>query len=137
MGSGERTILVVEDCIVTARILEHTLLSAGFKVAVARDGREAWEATQVTQFDMIVTDHQMRFMSGVELCEKLRQTERYSETPIVMITSKGFELDMWRLHGDLHVSALLFKPFNTAEVRQVVEDSLGELTSSDLADPLR
>ena len=122
MGSVDRNILVVDDCTVSARILEQTLLGTGFTVTLARNGREAWEATQVTQFDIIVTDHQMPEMSGGELCEKLRKTEGYAETPIVMITSKGFELDLRHLQEVLHVSAVLMKPFSAKEVRRVVED---------------
>jgi CheY-like chemotaxis protein len=128
MVDTHRNILVVEDSAVLAKILGRTLRDAGFTVTFATNGREAWEATQSTQFDLIVTDHQMPEMSGGELCEKLRQTEDYAETPIIMISSKSFELDLPRLQESLQLSAVFAKPFSTTKVLRVVEDCVGRLT---------
>ncbi len=91
-GPGAR-ILVADDS-VTTRTLEKSILeNAGFTVATARDGREAFEIAQAETFDLIVTDVEMPGMNGFDLTEALRRDLRYREVPVVIVTSLAREED--------------------------------------------
>ena len=67
-------------------------------------------------------------MSGSQLCAHLRQLERYRETPIIMLTAKGLELELPRLREELGIAATFLKPFSPKEVVQAVEDCLAAVS---------
>jgi CheY-like chemotaxis protein len=119
-----KKVLVAEDNPALSGVVRFNLQRAGFDVAVARNGREAFQAACQTAFDVVLTDQQMPEMTGTELCVKLRRRQEYSETPIIMLTAKGLELDLDYLREELGVSAALPKPFSPTELISLVEECL-------------
>ncbi|MEM1071011.1 MAG: response regulator [Planctomycetota bacterium] len=117
-------ILVAEDSSVLRLILERTFRLAGFSVSTAVDGLDAWEQAEQNDFSLVVTDQQMPRMSGSELCERLRQSERLSETPVIMITAKAYELDQQQLRDELGVVAVFVKPFSPTKVLHAAQHYL-------------
>lgn len=86
-----KTILVVDDSITTRTLERNILEAAGYHVLVATDGVEAMDLlTLEDNIAMVVTDMEMPRMGGIELCKRIR-TSRYSDVPIVMVTSVGAE----------------------------------------------
>lgn len=80
-------ILLAEDT-VTTRALERSILeAAGYSVAVAVDGADAWEQLQNDGADLVVTDVDMPRMSGIELCRQIRGSAQLRDTPVVLVTS--------------------------------------------------
>jgi CheY-like chemotaxis protein len=118
-------ILIAEDSLAAARVLQFRLESAGLSVDAARNGREALEKALRTQFDLVVTDEQMPSMSGRELCRELRSIERYARTPIILLTAKRFELDLNELKRDLGICAVFGKPFSPESLLRTIEGQLG------------
>lgn len=119
-------ILVVDDNPAMAAVISFNLRRSGFDIKTARNGREAWEMAREEAYDLIVTDHQMPEMTGVELCERLREQPQYSDTPIVMLTAKGLEIDLAEMRTTLGISAALPKPFSPAEMVRTVHKCLEE-----------
>ena len=124
MTGEAKKILVAEDNLALSSVLRFNLERAGFNVTVAQNGREAWDFSQIDQFDLVLTDHQMPELTGVELCQRLREDERYARTPVIMLTAKGLELDLARLRDELGVAAVLPKPFSPIEMISTIEDCL-------------
>ena len=125
--SGEpKKILVAEDNPALAGVVRFNLQRAGYHVSVAQNGREGWELAQQDQYDVVVTDQQMPEMTGVELCERLRQHADYIRTPLILLTAKGLELDMERLRAELRVATALPKPFSPIELVNTIEDCLAK-----------
>ncbi|TWT40143.1 response regulator [Botrimarina hoheduenensis] len=116
-----RRALVAEDNAALARVIAFSLRKAGFETTITQDGAEAWEQAQANDFNLVVTDHQMPHLTGVELTERLRGLERYALTPIVLLTAKGLELDSERLAEEYRVAALLIKPFSPSELAKLVD----------------
>ncbi len=86
------TILIVDDDTTIRIPLERALSNAGMKVVVARDGAEGFAQFLQCRPDIIVTDIQMPFKNGYELCLEIRATEEGQIVPILMMTgSEGFE----------------------------------------------
>ncbi len=122
MNVQAKSILVAEDNPALAAVIKFNLQQAGHNVTVATNGQEAWSFAQVGKFDIVVTDHQMPIMSGLELCEKLRSEKRYIDTPVLMLTAKALEMDFESIRQRLGISALLSKPFSPSEVVRLVAD---------------
>lgn len=124
MENTRARILVAEDNPALAAVIEFNLRRAGCAVTRMRNGRLALEAAMEEDFDLVVTDHQMPEMTGIELCERLRALPQYMDTPIIMLTAKGLELDMSNLGETVGVSEYLSKPFSPAELVRKMEECL-------------
>ncbi len=109
--SGPR-ILIVEDSTMVRITVKRTLLSVDFGVEEAKDGQEGLDkALQAeTPFDLILTDLNMPNMDGLTMIQKLRETEKYADTPIVMLTTESGE-DKKAIGHSSGISAWLVKPF--------------------------
>lgn len=89
-------ILVVDDSI-TIRTFEKTLLEAcGYRVTVAANGQSAWDLLQGQGFDLIITDIEMPVMNGFEFSERIKQSEKFKNIPVVMVTSLSSEAEKRR-----------------------------------------
>jgi len=85
-------VLVVDDQF-SARELQRSILEvAGYRVEVARDGREALRRIgENPDLDLVLTDVQMPEMDGFELLEAIRADEEHASLPVVMVTTLGDE----------------------------------------------
>jgi two-component system chemotaxis sensor kinase CheA len=85
-------VLVVDDQF-SARELQRSILeTAGFRVRVARDGKEARRLVgEIADLDLVLTDVQMPEMDGFELLEAIRADEAHSSLPVVVVTTLGDE----------------------------------------------
>ena len=117
MGNGLR-ILVAEDEPPLAFALQFSLERAGFVVAVAHDGGEAWELLQRDTFDLLITDDQMPKMTGSELCQRIREEPHFAQLPVIMLTGKelGREQLGW--------GEVIPKPFSPRRVVAMVKKRL-------------
>jgi two-component system, chemotaxis family, sensor kinase CheA len=80
-------ILVAEDSITSRTLLKNILESAGYEVATAVDGVDAFTQLRSGEFDLIVSDVDMPRMSGFELTAAIRENKKYSELPVVLVTA--------------------------------------------------
>lgn len=89
---GEQGVIIVVDDSITTRTLERNILeAAGYRVSVATDGIEALDLLMIEDnVSLVVTDLEMPRMNGLELCKAIR-SGRYSNLPIIMVTSLGNE----------------------------------------------
>jgi CheY-like chemotaxis protein len=114
-------ILIAEDNLVMAHVLQFNLERAGFEVHAAINGAEALEAALDSTFDLVITDYQMPGMNGEELVRELRSQPNYQDTPIVMCSAKGYEIDTDQLRQDLGISEFVCKPFSPAQMVELIE----------------
>ena len=90
MTPQSSTVLVVEDEESFVDALVIGLQREGFRVKVARDGREALTLFDTVQPDLVLLDLMLPGISGVDVCREIRQR---STTPVIMVTAKDSELD--------------------------------------------
>ncbi len=83
----KRSILVVEDSITSRSLLKNILESAGYQVATAVDGIDAYTLLKTGSFDLIVSDVEMPRMDGFDLTAKVRSDKQLAELPIVLVTA--------------------------------------------------
>ncbi len=109
-------ILVVEDERVNRAVLRNLLALQGYRVSQARDGEEALAlALGETRFDLILLDVLMPRITGLEVCERLREHFSLQELPIILMTAKhqAAELHIVFAKGG---SDYLTKPFSKDEL---------------------
>lgn len=84
-----KSILIVEDSIISRTLLKNILEAAGYQVMTATDGMEALKVLTTQSFDLILSDVDMPRMDGFELTEKIRTdiTQHNAKKPIVLITA--------------------------------------------------
>ncbi|CAN5732469.1 response regulator transcription factor [soil metagenome] len=109
---GVKTILVVDDERNIIELVRLYLEQAGYAVVEARDGRVALDMHARVDPDLVVLDLMLPGLDGMEVTRELR---RRGETPILMLTARGEDID--RIVG-LEVGAddYLTKPFDPREM---------------------
>lgn len=121
-------ILVVEDEIVTRRLLTELLQVEGYSVTAVTGFREAIATLDRDNFDLILLDVVLSDGDGLTLCRRIRS--RHLRTPVIMITSRGDSADV--VAGlELGADDYIVKPFNVdvlaARVRAQIRRA-GELS---------
>jgi two-component system chemotaxis response regulator CheY len=84
-------ILVVDDSSTMRRIIKNTLGRIGHKdILEAEDGVVAWKVmSENSNIDILITDWNMPEMNGLQLVQKVRAEEKYTDLPIIMVTTEG------------------------------------------------
>lgn len=89
-------VLVVDDSLNTREIEKDVLQAYGYHVTLAEDGVDGLRKAMEGEFDAILTDVEMPHMDGFTLTARLREEDKYRDTPIVIITSREKEEDKRR-----------------------------------------
>lgn len=108
-------ILVIEDEELMRKTLEFRLKKDGYEVQLAKDGREGIEMSRSGEFDLIISDIMMPFVSGLEIVSRIKANPQTKETPIIMLSAVGLEnviLEAFELGADDFIT----KPFNLSEL---------------------
>ncbi|MBI1367435.1 MAG: response regulator [Planctomycetes bacterium] len=121
MSADKKRILVVDDESHILNVLSLKLQNAGYDVVTAADGEEGYDLAMQTTPDLIITDFQMPFLTGLELCEKLKQTPATQSTPALMLTARGYSLTQKDLEGT-NIVGVLSKPFSPRDVLAKVQE---------------
>jgi two-component system sensor histidine kinase and response regulator WspE len=123
-----KRILVVDDSL-TVREIERQLLEAqGYRVDVAVDGMDGWNAVRRSRYHLVVTDVDMPRMDGIELVNSMKQDSHLKSLPIMIVSYKdrpedrqrGLEAgaDYYLAKGSFHDETLI----------EAVVDLIGEAT---------
>ncbi len=116
-------ILVVDDEVYIAHILEFSLGMEGYEVMTASSGDEALKSVAACRPDLIVLDVMMPGMDGYEVCSRLNQDEQLAQIPVVLLSARHGEHE--KAHGlQQGASAYLTKPFRPAELIEVIRGLL-------------
>jgi DNA-binding response OmpR family regulator len=107
-------ILCVDDEIYIRELMVRTLCRLGYEnVDTASDGADAWEALHKVSYSLVITDHRMPRVTGLELIKGMR-SEGMAQ-PVILISGTMPTHELERNHG-LRVDAMLPKPFTVAEL---------------------
>lgn len=109
---GKR-VLVVDDEKLIVKGIRFSLEQDGYEVFCAYDGEEALMMVKEREYDMILLDIMLPKMNGLEVCQQIRE---FSNTPIIMLTAKGDDMD--KIMGlEYGADDYITKPFNILEVK--------------------
>jgi two-component system response regulator MprA len=106
-------LLVVDDDIPVRRMLERSLLAAGFEVDTAADGGSALAAAERRAYDVVILDVAMPGLSGIDVCRRLRA--KGTTSAVLMLTARDAIPD--RVSGlEAGADDYLVKPFAIEEL---------------------
>ena len=111
-------ILVVDDSVSIRQMVEVTLLSAKYKVTLAKDGQEGLDMCKKNNYDFVLTDQNMPRMDGITLVQSLRGLPAYQRTPIVMLTTEA-GADMKAKGKAAGATGWMVKPFKPGKVIRI------------------
>lgn len=112
MVMDNKTVLIIEDDPNIVELLRIHLYDLGCKVVAESDGLKGLAASKDGHFHLIILDITLPGLNGMEVCRKLRQTDR--QTPILMLTARSEEID--KVMGlETGADDYLTKPFSIRE----------------------
>jgi len=124
--SRPEQILVVEDSATTLHLLRSALSIQGFQVDMSKDGLAAWEKLNRNHYDLLITDYDMPYVNGLELCSRIRESDKFAHLPIIIETSKDSKVEQVKIRS-MGIQAFITKPFSPdrliAEVERVLAES--------------
>ena len=126
----KQTILVVDDELRVARLIQANLEAWGYAVSTAYDGSEAVRKAAVENPDLIILDIILPGeFDGYDVCRRIRS---FSGVPIIMLTAKALEKDKVSVvfiaqDAEEHVTAGLKELCRNKNVEMVMVNSMKEL----------
>jgi len=106
------TVLIVEDEVKIANIVQEYLADSGFKTVCIENGLDALDWIQKHPVDLILLDIMLPGKDGLQVCKEIRA---FSQVPIIMLTAKVEEID--RILGlELGADDYICKPFSPREL---------------------
>jgi PleD family two-component response regulator len=125
------TILVVEDDVDVADMLNAYFRVQGYEAITANWGEEAVRVSNSSQPDLVILDIRLPDIDGYEVARRLRDNRRTADIPIIFLTEKRERAD--RLKGlQLGVDDYITKPFDIQELRLRVRNALRRSMMSTL-----
>lgn len=117
--------LVADDAKMMRTIIRRTLESMGMETIVeAEDGSQAIEAFRSDVFDIVLTDWNMPFMTGLEVLKAIRAED--TEIPVIVITTEGQQQNVMEA-VQAGVSDYILKPFEADTLKAKIEKHLPNL----------
>ncbi|WP_419213459.1 response regulator transcription factor [Maribacter sp. X9] len=120
----KKKILVVEDNPMVVKSLEFKLIKEGYDVTISIDGRSAMEQLESIEFDLVLTDLMLPFVSGSQLIEHIKRT--HSKIPIIVLSTSTQE-DIITEAFTMGVDDFITKPFSPNELSLRVKRSLSKV----------
>lgn len=125
--SSRRRIMVVDDDPDIRHLMSEVLAGSGYVVDVAENATRAWKALHLKQYDLLLTDHEMPGMTGLQLVNKLRLAG--FQLPVI-VASGSLPVDLTVRNSVLASVTMLAKPFTLGELIRIVKGLLPESASS-------
>ncbi len=118
-----KRILVADDETHILHVVSLKLRNAGYEVICARDGQEAWEMAVAQRPDLLITDYHMPHLSGLELCQRLKEDASTSHIPAIMLTARGYHLEPHDTERS-GILQMISKPFSPRQLLTTVNEVL-------------
>jgi DNA-binding response OmpR family regulator len=117
-------VLVIEDSLTEATYISSSLRQEGFDVTTVNTAEDAKKAAKEASFEAIWMDVVLPDGSGFGLCRYFRKNSSTKNTPIVMCTSKGTDVDKeWGTKQG--ASVYLTKPVDSKTIVETIKSFIG------------
>jgi len=129
------TILIVEDDLDIAEMLESFFCNLGYSVLTANWGEDGIQACITNRPDLIILDIRLPDVDGFEVARRIKANQRTNSIPIIFLTEKRERPD--RMRGlELRAEDYITKPFDMHELRLRVRNALLRSKRTSLTNPV-
>jgi two-component system cell cycle response regulator DivK len=118
-------ILVVEDNALNIKLFCDLLTAHGHETEPVTDSRDALEAARAFHPDLVITDIQLPYITGIELMELLRADDQLKNVPIMAVTAYAAAGDDERIRA-AGAQAYVSKPISVIRFAETVDQLLAE-----------
>jgi DNA-binding response OmpR family regulator len=116
-------VLLIEDEPNIAEAIRFLLTREGLRVSHVADGAEALDLLRNERPDLVILDHMLPGMSGLEILTALRADPKRRTLPVMMLTARGRDREMAERAG---ADRFLTKPFANSEILAEVRAMLAK-----------
>jgi two-component system cell cycle response regulator DivK len=116
-------ILVVEDNALNIKLFCDLLNAHGHETEPVTDSREAMDAARAFKPDLVITDIQLPYVTGIELMELLRADDELKDVPIMAVTAYAAAGDDERIRA-AGAQAYVSKPISVMRFAETVDQLL-------------
>ena len=118
-------ILVVEDNALNIKLFCDLLTAHGHETEPVTDSRDALAAARSFKPDLVITDIQLPYITGIELMEMLRADDELKNVPIMAVTAYSAAGDDERIRA-AGAQAYVSKPISVMRFAETVDQLLAE-----------
>ena len=123
-GTGQRTVLVIEDDPWTRTITTALLAGEGFAVVEAKNGEEGLRQADLHTPDVVLLDLALPTKSGLEVLRELKANPRTADVPVIVCSAYG---TLMSEHDAQQAAGVIQKPFDYDDLVSQVERASGRL----------
>ncbi len=135
MAETKPTLLIVEDDLDVADMLNAYFRVQGYEVQTVNWGEDAVRACDANPPELVILDIRLPDIDGYEVAHRLRTNRRTKDVPIIFLTEKRSRSD--RLQGlELGADDYITKPFDVQELRLRVRNALRRSSEGALNNPV-
>lgn len=135
MAEVKSKILIVEDDLDVAEMLNAYFRVQGYEVFTVNWGEDGVRAAQTVLPDLMILDIRLPDIDGYEVARRVRSDRRTNEIPIIFLTEKRERID--RLQGfEVGADDYITKPFDVQELRLRVRNALKRVNQGSLTNPV-
>ena len=135
MADAKSKILIVEDDLDVAEMLNAYFRVQGYEVFTVNWGEDGVRAAQTVLPDLMILDIRLPDIDGYEVARRVRTDRRTNEIPIIFLTEKRERID--RLQGfEVGADDYITKPFDVQELRLRVRNALKRVSQGSLTNPV-
>ncbi|WP_294124035.1 response regulator [Sphingomonas sp.] len=118
-------ILVVEDNALNIKLFCDLLTAHGHETEPVTDSRDAMDAARAFHPDLVITDIQLPYITGIELMEMIRAEDGLKDVPIMAVTAYSAAGDEERIRA-AGAQAYVSKPISVMRFAETVDQLLAE-----------
>jgi len=135
----KKTLLVIDDDPAIRHLIGDALKPSGHEVVLAANPLEAFASRRPADFDLIVTDYDMRALKSnvLAVLEQISDGPGSASgggvPPIIVVTGYGDHVRLNECARWPSIRGVLDKPFDLADLRRAVAEALGASTTDEQA----
>ena len=135
MAEVKQKILIVEDDLDVADMLNAYFRVQGYEIFTVNWGEDGVRACQTSRPDIVILDIRLPDIDGYEVARRLRSNRRTADIPIIFLTEKRDRSE--RLQGlELGADDYITKPFEVQELRLRIRNALRRAEQDSLTNPV-
>ncbi len=123
---AKNIVLLVEDDVDLLHLYKNIISKAlvNFEIVQAANGYEAMQVLLNRHPSIVITDHEMPLMSGVQLCQAIRKKEGNKSIPVIVISAK-FDDILRQKYIELGVKKMIPKPIESRYLIDLIQENVG------------